>query len=279
MLLWSGDVLGRQWDPVYARLSELGYDGVEIPVFGLDPAPYAALGRRLRGFGLTPLTVTVRGPQANPIASGADVRARGLRENLAALECASALGAEIMCGPFTSTPSVFTGLAATAQERAWAVELLTAMGDAADRLGITLAIESLNRFQHYLTTTAAETAALCRAVDRPRCRMVYDTYHAHLEERDVAAAIAGCADMLSYVHVSENDRATPGGGQVAWEATFRSLRAIGYDGWLTIEAFGHGDPVLAGSLKVWRRAYEREDDVAREGIAFVRDSWARSGAA
>lgn len=278
MLLWSGDVLDPEWDRVYARLAELGYDGVEIPVFALDPQRYAALGERLRDLGLTPLTVTVRGPQANPISPEAAVRERGLRENLAALECAAALGAEVFCGPFVSSPSVFTGAPATAQERAWAVELLTTMGDAATQCGITLAMESLNRFQHYLSTTAAQTADLCRAADRPRCRMLYDTYHAHLEEKDVASAIAGCADMLAYVHISENDRATPGQGQVAWDATFRALRAIGYDGWFTIEAFGHGDPVLAGNLKVWRRAYATEDDLARDGIAFIREAWARSAA-
>jgi D-psicose/D-tagatose/L-ribulose 3-epimerase len=278
MLLWGRDVLGPDWDPVYARLVELGYDGVEIPVYTLDPRPYAALGERLRALGLTPLTMNVRGPQANPIADDPSVRARGRRESLAALACASALGAEFFCGPFVATPSAFTGRPATALERTWALQLLTTVGDAAAQYGITLAMESMNRFQHYLTTTAAETAALCREADRPQCRMLYDTYHAHLEETDVASAIAGCADMLAYVHVSENDRSTPGQGQVAWDATFQALQAIGYDGWLTIEAFGHGDPALAAALRVWRRTYDTEDDVAREGIAFVRDAWSRSAA-
>jgi D-psicose/D-tagatose/L-ribulose 3-epimerase len=279
MLLWSSDVFGPRYDPIFGRLAELGYDGVEIPVFTLDPDPYAALGERLRSFGLVPLTVTVRGPQANPISPDAEVRERGLRENLLALECAAALGAEIFCGPFVSAPNAFTGAPPTAQERAWAVELLQALGDAAAPLGMTLAIESLNRFQQYLTTTAAATAALCRDVDRACCRMVYDTYHAHIEEKDVAQAIAACADVLEYVHVSENDRSTPGQGQVAWDATFRALRGAGFDGWFTIEAFGYRDPALVASLRVWRPTYDTEERLAREGIAFIRDVWARAAPA
>jgi D-psicose/D-tagatose/L-ribulose 3-epimerase len=276
MLLWTGDALDRRWDRVYARLAELGYDGVEVPVFTLEPEPYRALATRLRGHGLEVLTVTTRGPESNPISPDPEVRAAGLRENLLAVECTAALQGTMMCGPFVSAPGAFSGAPASAQEREWAVELLHRLSDAAAGHGITLAIESLNRFQHYLTTTAAATAELCREVDRPSCRMVYDTYHAHLEEKAVRPAVTACADVLAYVHVSENDRSTPGLGQVAWDATFEALREVGYDGWLTIEAFSQRDPVLAGKLKVWRPAYDTEDRLAAEGITFIHDAWARA---
>jgi D-psicose/D-tagatose/L-ribulose 3-epimerase len=276
MLLWSGDVTGPGYDAVFERLAELGYDGAEIPLFALDPDVYVSLGDRLRKLGLSPLALTTRGRHANPIDADSATRANGVKESLLALECATALGAEVLCGPIVATPGVFTGLPGTSQERAWAIELLQTLGDAAEASGVTLAIESLNRFQHYLMTTAAATADLCRQTDRSRCRMLYDTFHAHIEEKDVATAIAECADVLCYVHISENDRTTPGTGQVAWASTFTALRAIGYDGWLTIEAFGQSDPVLDAQLKVWRRAYRTEDDIARDGIAFIRKSWAQA---
>ena len=50
--------------------------------------------------------------------------------------------------------------------------------------------------------------------------MMYDTFHAHIEEKDPRAALQDCADVLVHVHVSENDRGTPGTGQVAWDETF-----------------------------------------------------------
>jgi D-psicose/D-tagatose/L-ribulose 3-epimerase len=277
MLLWAGDVTDRRFDPLFAMLADAGYDGVEVPVFALDPKPYADLGERLRGMGLRALALTARGAEANPISADAAVRAAGLRENVAALECAAALGAEVVCGPFLAAPQVLTGAAPTDQELEWAVEHLQALADPAERHGLVLAVESLNHFEHHLANTAEQTARIVRRAGRAACRMMYDTFHAHMEEKDVDAAIRGCADVLAYVHVSENDRSTPGSGQVAWDATFTALHAIGYRGWLTVEALGNGDPRLAAEMKIWRRAYDTEERLAREAVRFVRSAWALTG--
>ena len=123
----------------------------------------------------------------------------------------------------------------------------------------------------YLTNTAADLAQLVRAVAHPRIRMMYDTFHAHIEERDPPAALRACADVLVHVHLSENDRSTPGTGQVAWAETFDTMHDIGYDGWVVIEAFGDSLPELAGATKIWRRMFENEEQLARDGAAFVRD--------
>jgi D-psicose/D-tagatose/L-ribulose 3-epimerase len=279
MLLWSDDVCDARFDSLFERLAALGFDGIEVPIFALDPARYVALGARLRALGLEPLALTARGPSANPIAAEPAVRERGARENRLAVECAAALGAEILCGPFLASPCVFTGAPPSEQERTWAVEALRELAQAADARGITLAVESLNHFEHHLANTAQQTAALCRGADHPRARMTYDTFHAHMEEKDVRAAILGCADVLEYVHVSENDRSTPGQGQVAWDATFAALREVGYDGWLTIEALGNVHPQLAADMKIWRRTFESEERLAREGLAFVREAWGQSSPA
>ncbi len=135
---------------------------------------------------------------------------------------------------------------------------------------MTLALEYLNRFEMYLTNTAADLAALVREVDHPRVRMMYDTYHAHIEEKDVREALQACKDVLVHVHLSENDRSTPGAGQVDWETTFAALREIGYDGWVSIEAFGDSLPELAGATKIWRRMFESEERLARDGATFIR---------
>ena len=67
---------------------------------------------------------------------------------------------------------------------------------------------------------------------------MYDTFHSHIEEKSVSEAIESCGDMIAHVHISENDRSTPGKGLVQWDATFDALRSIGYDNWLAVEAFG-----------------------------------------
>jgi D-psicose/D-tagatose/L-ribulose 3-epimerase len=270
MLLWSTDVSGDEYRAIFEMLKDAGYDGVEVPIFELDPGPYAALGDRLREIGLEPIGVTARGEAANPISGDPEVRQAGLRENVQTLDCTQALGASVVLGPLQTGLGVFTGSGPSREEWAWAVDHLQALSLAADERGITLAIEPLNRFEQYLTNTAADGARLCRDVGHPRCRLMYDTFHAHIEEKDPRAALQDCKDVLEHVHVSENDRSTPGAGQVDWDTTFAALREIGYDGWYTVEAFGDRLPALAAATKIWRRMYESEEQLARDAAAFVR---------
>jgi D-psicose/D-tagatose/L-ribulose 3-epimerase len=104
--------------------------------------------------------------------------------------------------------------------------------------------------------------------------MLYDTFHAHMEEKNVRAAIRGCSDVLAYVHLSESDRSTPGSAQVNWAATFETLHEVGYDGWFTVEAFGNTHPVLTQQMRTWRRRFDSEEELLTEGNRFLRAAWA-----
>ena len=88
---------------------------------------------------------------------------------------------------------------------------------------MTLGLEYLNRFECYLLNTAADGARFCRDVNHPRCKMMYDTFHSHIEEKNTPAAIRALKDCLAHVHISENDRSTPGTGNVRWAETFDTL--------------------------------------------------------
>ena len=107
-------------------------------------------------------------------------------------------------------------------------------------------------------------------VGHPNCRLHLDTFHAHIEEKDPAAAIRRAGDRIAHVHISENDRGTPGTGSVRWDETFDSLGDIGYDGWLTVEAFGNFLPNLAAATKIWRPLFESEEQLARDALAFLK---------
>jgi D-psicose/D-tagatose/L-ribulose 3-epimerase len=141
--------------------------------------------------------------------------------------------------------------------------------------GVMLGVEYLNRFESYLLTSAAETARFVKQVKHPNCRMMYDTFHANIEEKNIADAIRSCAKFVVHVHISENDRGTPGLGHVAWKETFDTLAEVGYDGWLMIEAFGLALPALAAATKIWRRMFKSEQQLAREGLAFMKSQWQR----
>ncbi len=78
---------------------------------------------------------------------------------------------------------------------------------------------------------------------------MYDTFHANIEEKDPVKAIRTIKKHMIHVHISENDRGTPGKGHVPWDATYKALRAAKYDGMLTIEAFGRALPQLAAATR------------------------------
>jgi D-psicose/D-tagatose/L-ribulose 3-epimerase len=99
---------------------------------------------------------------------------------------------------------------------------------------------------------------------------MYDTFHANIEEKSITAALQSCKDVMAHVHISENDRSTPGKGQINWEETFDALKKIKYDGWLTIEAFGLSLPKLAAATKIWRRMFDTEEKLASDGLKFMK---------
>ena len=84
-----------------------------------------------------------------------------------------------------------------------------------------------------------------------------------------------CADVLCHVHISENDRSTPGTGDIKWADNFDALREIGYDGWLVVEAFGLALPEIAAATKIWRRMYVNEEQLARDALAFMKHQVAK----
>jgi D-psicose/D-tagatose/L-ribulose 3-epimerase len=270
MLLWSTDVTGSEYGATFELLKDAGYDGVEIPVFDREVEKYAELGRRLDALGLERLAVSARGAADNPIAAEPEVRAEAVAATKANVDSAAALGAPLVCGPLGAPLGVFSGAPPTAEEKARAVAYLKEVAPYAEERGVTIVLEYLNRFEMYLTNTAADLAGLVREVGHPGVRMMYDTFHAHIEEKDPGSALRDCADVLVHVHLSENDRSTPGTGQVDWDTTFAALGEIGYDRWVVIEAFGDRLPELAGATKIWRRMFESEEQLARDGAAFVR---------
>ena len=149
------------------------------------------------------------------------------------------------------------------------------LAEHAGQANVVLGLESLNRFEAYLLNVHADSARFAREVNHPHCRVMYDTFHAHIEEKSVSAAIRSCADMLCHVHISENDRSTPGSGNVRWDENFDTLKEVGYDGWLMIEAFGLALPELAAATKIWRRMFQNEEQLARDGLAFMKAHYAK----
>ncbi len=270
LLLWT-DHVTEQHDAILDQIKEVGFDAVEIPIFNTtDLKSFERLGKRIQSLGLGATGVTVMSPETNPISPDPAIRAAAVAHLDRVLECGQAFGCEILCGPLHSAIGTFTGNGPTADEFKAGVETLQTAAQKAQTRGIRMAIEYLNRFEIYFLTTAEQASRFVKAVDHPFCKMMYDSFHAHIEEKDQARAIATCASEVIHVHVSENDRGTPGTGQVHWDGFFSGLKASNYDGYITIEAFGRALPALAAATRVWRDLFPDAMGLCRDGLSFMK---------
>jgi D-psicose/D-tagatose/L-ribulose 3-epimerase len=273
LLLWSGEVTEAML-PTIEKLRAMGYDGVELPLFNLD-LDYASLGKKLDDLGLQRTAVTVRNLEDNPISPEATVRAKGIELTKKTLDCCAAAGVQTLCGPYHSALGHFSGSGPTADEWAWGVESMQAVAEYAGSVGVKLGVEALNRFECYLLNAHADAARFARDVNHPACGIMYDTFHSNIEEKDIVGTLEEIKDVLCHIHISENDRSTPGTGNVNWEKNFSGIGKIGYDGWLVIEAFGLALPELAAATKIWRRMFDNELKSAEDGLTFMKQQVAK----
>ena len=162
----------------------------------------------------------------------------------------------------------------TETEKSHCVDVHKQAAQYAARSGIALSVEPLNRFECYFLNTARDAQALVERVAEPNYGYLYDTFHFNIEEKNQAGAIRATASAINHVHISENDRGVPGSGQVDFAGVLRALRQSGYDGWLTVEAFGQALPDLAAATKVWRPLFAKPEDVYQGALPMMRDGWA-----
>jgi len=276
LLLWTTHLTEKQ-SKIVEKIAEVGYDGVEVPLFEGKAAHYTEMRGLLESVGFDGCSgVTVMSAEKNPASSDAKIRQAGLDHIKWAIDMTAALGGNLLCGPLHSGLGVFSGKAATKDELKWSADVLRQAGEHASDLAIQLAVEYLNRFENYLLTTAEQCHDYVDRVGHPSVGMMWDTFHAHIEETDSPKALKGVAEAVIHVHISENDRGEPGTGQVDWDDTFKQLKKAKYDGWLTIEAFGRALPDLAAATRVWRDLFESPEDVYVGGLKFMKKMWKKA---
>ena len=264
LLLWGTDI-GQNLFPVLEEIRSIGFDGVEIPIFNTEPEAWKPWKLKLDELGLQPVAVTINGPDFNQISSDASQRIKTLERNKRAIDCASVLGSKLLTGPFHSALGIFTGKPATEQELVWAAENLRALSEYAQNQGIVLGLEYLNRFESYLVTCSEELIALLKRVDHPACRLMFDTFHANIEEKSLTQAIRSIAPWLVHVQLSENDRSTLGEGHINFKEIISTLKEINYNGMLSIEAFS---PKLSAA-NIWRKMFESESKLMHNSFKHL----------
>jgi D-psicose/D-tagatose/L-ribulose 3-epimerase len=266
-MVWTTQI-GEKQEPLLARIKEWGFDGVELFLSTDEPANLPWVRDTLDRLELERTMCSVLPRDANLVSADAASRARGVDALKKYVDRAAELGAKLICGPLYASLGVMTGTRRTEKEWNWAVKGLRTAAARAEKRGICLCVEPLNRFETYFLNTLEDAARLVHDVGAPNVKIHFDTFHSNIEERHPAEALRAIAKDLGHFHISENDRGIPGTGHVDWKGVFKVLKEIGYNDWVTIESFAQPEPALAAAAAIWRDLAPNGDELALEGLKF-----------
>jgi D-psicose/D-tagatose/L-ribulose 3-epimerase len=265
LLLWGTEIDDRLF-PVLEQIKSCGYDGVEIPIFNTDSSAWESWRKKLDELSLDRVAVTINGPDHHQISPDASMRNSTLERNKRAIDCAAVIGSKLLTGPFHSALGVFTGKASTQQERDWAKENLYQLAEYSKQYGIVLGLEYLNRFESYLVTTTEELIQLVDEINHPNCKLMFDSFHANIEEQNIPAAIKKMAHRLVHVQLSENDRGILGRGHVDFKSILLALEEIDYKGMISVEAFS----TKLSAANIWRKMFDSEMQLVKESYQYLK---------
>ena len=274
-MVWSGGYEERQLGR-FKRIREWGYDVVELPVFDFAAVHPEPIRHALADTGLA-LTVSSALPAGFSLVSAdAATRARTRCWLQAAVEKVAEIGGSILAGPLYLPVGELPGRRRTADEWCRAVDEYRELGAAIRGSGIRVALEPLNRFETYFLNTAVDACRLCEEVAVESIGVLFDTFHANIEEDDPVAALRSLGRHLIHVHLSENQRGIPGSGHVPFQGVAQALLEAGYSGYAVVESFASTIPELASATAMWRDFAESPDEFARCSIKNMRPLFARA---
>ncbi len=267
--LWNPAEADRLLPPITAH----GVSVIETPL--LDPTNYDSIGTR-RAAERNGVEIVCSLGLPNEM----DVMTRGgeVADYLAfALKVARDAGASALSGVTYGSIGKRSGKPVTAAELDAIARLIDRAAKAARDLNMRLGIEPCNRYETHLLNTARQGAEMIERVGADNVFIHLDTYHMNIEEVSMAEGFADAGEHLGYVHLSESNRGVPGRGTLDWTGTFEGLKAVGFDGIMTLESFVYLAPEIASGLAVWRPVAERPQDVIDVGLPFLAQEARKAG--
>jgi D-psicose/D-tagatose/L-ribulose 3-epimerase len=268
---WDNDIA----EEIIRQTAQTGFDLLEIPI--LRPAEFDApkikkllKDYKLRGVGSLAL------PKDTHLPFYPDKALNFLKLVVDKLEVieATMLGGCIYCNLGT-----LTGKAPTVEERQRCIDVLGELANYARPRGIQLGIEPVNRYETYMYNIGDDAAELIHQIGADDMFIHWDTYHMNIEEQGFSAPIKRQPALSRYIHLSESDRGIVGQGNVDWDDTFAGLKAVNYTGPLVLESFAAVNEDLAGATCMWRLANYNGQELASQGLAFLREKASAYGLA
>lgn len=284
--VWTSPLTTEELKKLAPHVAGMGFDWIEVPLEDtrapLSPSKSASAGiadldhrlgaEIIRAHGLGVSACAAIGPDRDLIHPDPAIRENGMNYLRQAVEAASTLGATNLVGPLYS--AVGRTWPQTPDERARDLDLLaqnlSELARYAGERGVVLCLEPLNRFETSFINLAGQAIEVIDRVSHPACQIMLDTFHMNIEEKSAGAAIRTVGKRLRHLHACENDRGAPGSGNVAWNEVAQALKDIGYDGPVVIESFTSKVKTIARAAAIWRSLAPTQDDLAKDGLAFLR---------
>lgn len=263
------------WDEPRARqaidtAARIGFDVIEVLLF--DPANIdAKLTRKLAADAGIGIAIGMAlGPDTDISSTDQATARRGEATVERCLEVAVEAGASAASGICYAAFNRYTAPPSAAQ-RDQVCQALGRLDVKAGSLGVRLGLEAVNRYESYMVNTIDQAGDMIRAVGGKNLFIHIDTFHANIEESDIAGAVARNAGLIGYVHVAENTRGSVGCGSFDFRTLFRALARGGYAGGYTIESFSPSvlGPGIVGAIGLWRQPWDNAEAAARAALALI----------
>ena len=272
--VWTSPLRDEVLPGLLRRIVELGFDAVELPLENPGDLDHEATAAVLAETGLTPYVVGAMAPGRDLVAADPDAVAATQDYLRACVDLAAAVGAASVCGPFYAATGRTWRLDAEERESAYKEwrEHLAPVAEYAGEREVRLGIEPLNRYETSLINTVDQAMTGLGSLLGPvgNVGLALDTYHLNIEERSSADAIRLAGQHLAHLQVCGSDRGAPGNDQTDWVALLAALDEVGYAGPLNIESFTPDNAAIAVAASIWRPLAASPDDLAADGLAFLR---------
>lgn len=270
--LWTSPFTSQTIE-LFPKIRAMGYEAVEIPVEYPEMIDAKVVKKALDDEGLKGIVCGAFGPNRDLTHEDPQVHQVCFDYLRQCFEICNELDATFLAGPMYSAVGKARMIPPEQRKKEWelAVSNLYKVCQMADEHQLSIALEPLNRFESDLVNTVEDVVRMVKDIDHPAARVMIDSFHMTIEERNLEEAIVKAGDALIHVQVSENYRGTPGTGLTPWESFRSGLEKINYQGAISIESFTPEIKELAGAVCFWKNMAESQDAFAEDGLRFLQE--------